>query len=70
MDEQTKQDLEFMQEVREASDAKLDMLLRWQACEVWRRVAILREQDRRRQTGTRPERQEKANDTANEGGDR
>lgn len=40
-------DLNFMQEVRTGCDEHLSMLLRWQAVEPWRRVAIYREMDRR-----------------------
>jgi hypothetical protein len=44
------QDLAFMREVREvreATDDELATLLRWQCQEAWRRVAVLREMDRR-----------------------
>ena len=40
-------DLEFILEVRETSREELDVMLRWQCAERWRRVAVLREIARR-----------------------
>lgn len=40
-------DLEFLAEVRESSRAELDVMLRWQCGEQWRRVAVNREIARR-----------------------
>lgn len=36
-------DLEFIAEVRESSRAELDVMLRWQCAERWKRVAVMRE---------------------------
>lgn len=43
MNLKNREDLEFMREVREASDAYLCMLLRFQCCEQWKAVAVKRE---------------------------
>jgi hypothetical protein len=40
-------DLEFLAEVRESSRAELDVMLRWQCAERWKRVAVMREIARR-----------------------
>ena len=40
-------DLEFLAEVRETSRAELDVMLRWQCAERWKRVTVLREIARR-----------------------
>ena len=42
-------DLRFMREVRLATNAELEMMLQWQCTEWWRRIAVKREIDRRRQ---------------------
>ncbi len=42
------QDLAFMAEVKAASDEHLQMLLKFQACEFWRKILIMREIDRRK----------------------
>jgi len=40
-------DLEFLAEVRESTRAELDVMLRWQCAERWKRVAVTREIARR-----------------------
>ena len=40
-------DLDFLEEVRESSRVKLEVMLRWQCAERWRRAAVMREIARR-----------------------
>ena len=40
-------DLDFLADVRKATRAELDVMLRWQCGEQWRRVAVNREIARR-----------------------
>ena len=40
-------DLDFIVEVRKATRAELDVMLRWQCAERWKRVTVLREIARR-----------------------
>jgi len=65
---ENKQDIEWMRDLRNMSEGELSIMLHFQSCEPWRAMAISREINRR-QTGTRQERQDKANDTPNEGRD-
>jgi len=45
---ENKQDLEFMEEVKKASSKQLETLLKFQCCEVWRRILVIRELNRRK----------------------
>jgi len=41
------EDREFLRQLKKVTDHELTVILRWQACETWKRIAIEREQVRR-----------------------